>query len=66
MHGTPDTIAQYARSGESCGTLIGKGRIFTGQKLLDCVNAQAVHEAAERRRQHARPSAIAETTEGSC
>lgn len=53
LHATPDTIAQYARSGELCGTLIGKGWIFTGQKLLDFVNAQSAKEAAERRRQHA-------------
>lgn len=53
LHATPDTIAQYARTGELCGTLIGKGWIFTGQKLLDFVNAQSAKEAADRRRQHA-------------
>jgi hypothetical protein len=52
LHATPDTIAQYARTGELCGTLIGKGWIFTGQKLLDFVNTQSAQEAAERRRLH--------------
>ncbi len=58
LHATPDTIAQYARSGALCGTLIGKGWIFTGQMLLDFVNAQSTQEAAERRRLHAAGPAL--------
>lgn len=53
----PDTVVQYARTGELAGTRIGKGWIFLREDVLAFLRERIARETDARRAAHAQAKA---------